>query len=187
MEKMNSSEPSSGSGPSSTVPSSTGLSGPSGALEFVLEQPNTGLVWVGRSLALLTLLCAILAVLSFNLVFLGIGVVCAVVVWRLFKPMIVLYLSGPDDIVEQTRYYPMIALGRGRGVTLGVRRLGFLRGVDIRAVQDKRGSGYRTSLRFEQEETLELRMSLADLNSQVEVAEAIRDFVRPRVISVRKP
>jgi len=176
---MNSSEPSSSPNPSSANPSS--------ALEFLLEQPSVALVWLGRALALLTLICAALAILSFNLVFFIVAVVCGVVAWRLLKPLIVLYLSGPDDIIEQTRYFPALSLGRGRGLTLGVRRLGFLRGVDIRAVQDKRGSGYSTTLRFEQEETLELRMKRADLASQVEVAEAIRDFVRPRVISVRKP
>jgi len=181
---MNSSEPSSSTGSSNTGPSS---SNPTSALEFLLEQPSTALVWLGRALALLALLSIVLAVLSFNLVFFIVAVVSALAVWRLLRPLIVLYLSGPDDIVEQTRYYPTLSLGRGRGTTLGVRRLGFLRGVDILAVQDKRGSGYRTTLRFEQEETLELRMKSADLASQVEVAEAIRDFVRPRVISVRKP
>ncbi len=153
----------------------------------MLEQPNTALVYLGRALALLALLSIVLAVLTFNLVFFIVAVVSALVVWRLLRPLIVLYLSGPDDTIEQTRYYPTLSLGRGRGTTLGVRRLGFLRGVDIVAVQDKRGSGYRTTLRFEQEETLELRMKGVALAGQVEVAEAIRDFVRPRVISVRKP
>ena len=184
MEKVTSPETSSSPDSSSPNPSNIGSSS---ALEFLLEQPSPALVWLGRALALLTLICAALAILSFNLVFFGVAVVCGLLVWRLLRPLIVLYLSGSDDIIEQTRYYPMLALGRGRGVTLGVRRLGFLRGVDIRAVQDKRGSGYSTTLRFEQEETLELRMKRADLASQVEVAEAIRDFVRPRVISVRKP
>ena len=166
-------------GPSSTDSSS--------AVEFFLENPNLGLIWLGRALVLLTLSFAVLAVLSFNLIFMVLAVSFGLLARLVFKPMVVLYLSAGENIVELTRYNPLLGLGRGRKITLGVRRLSFLRGADVRAAQSKKGNGYTTGLRFDAEETLELRSPTPDAATQIEIAEAIRDFVRPRVISVRKP